>query len=164
MTQYIVLRLHPDAVINGGSFTQYLSGLTLDVYARTYLHPNGVLIGTTANIVQHSWGSGPVHSMSVATAVIQVPAAAEFTSFDLKIVAHRGAQQWQYDWSQNPVTHPDTSMPGNSAYHGLTEVSAYLTIPPQGHAYRAVQRRHAAELLGNRARRRAREYRPQLQL
>jgi hypothetical protein len=145
MPQYIVLRIYPDQPVNGASFTTYLTGLSIDVFNRSYNNPGGVLLGSTfydpmssaANIVEHSWqetgGAQTTHSSSVATAVIEVPANPDFAALDFKVVDNRNGQQvWAYDWSHTQTTLTASTAPPSTSYATLPVVTAYLVIPAPG--------------------------------
>jgi hypothetical protein len=150
---YIVLRLVPPTAILPADFTQYLQGLSIDVFDVSYTDPAvagtppaPALIGTAkfvgppfpppaaTHIVQHHTG---VAHESVATAVIKYtapPSGHEYVAPDLRIVINRGANppvfasHLYYDVHMHKTAVP--IMPNQYQAIPDSDVSAYITLPP----------------------------------
>src|SRR5438067_1042370 len=133
MSQYIIVRLYPDQPVNGTDFTNYLAGLSIQVFDRSFSQPDGVSIGPAiTSITQHSWtdtSSGITHWESVATAWILLPAGlAEYQSPDLKVIVSRSRKLLQeYDWNYNVSILTSSAPPTTSS-----SASLYLAIPAPG--------------------------------
>jgi Tc toxin complex TcA C-terminal TcB-binding domain len=152
MSNYIVLRLIPPTAVDAGTFTNFLTNLTLTVYDISYAQPTaGVLIGSAAFVppaIAPPPGPPPGGTRiaqykdlgvlkSVATAVIEyIPPGPEYVGPDLLIELDWGGpqpirvSQIYYDvvlWDPGPgpFPPPDTfqAIPDAS-------VSAFVTLPP----------------------------------
>ena len=136
MANYIVVRLVPPASTDPGQFTtDYLTGLTVQVYDLSYANATaGVLIGSASfaanQIVQHS-------PYSVATALIQyTPPGPEYDgSPDLRIEFDRPgaaplfAPRSYYNAAVYNLAGP---FPGPAVIQAIPDenVSAFVTLPP----------------------------------
>src|ERR1700722_12973206 len=101
MSDLIIIRLHPEKPTDGGSFTSYLTGLTITVSDMSVANPQGVNnpIGTafydpadpTSTIVQHVMPLPLLGLAAVATAVVVInpakepPAYPEYVTSDLRL-------------------------------------------------------------------------------
>jgi hypothetical protein len=145
----IVIRLHPEKPTNGMDFTDYLTGLRIEVGDRSFADPDAkkpaAALGTAffdpadanSNILQHIDVSAPFGPASVATAAIEVPTpgAGEYLGRDLVLTVTRTV-----GGDTTPVTVKDFNFnvelaPGNlpvsdpTAYANLDPVAAYLALP-----------------------------------
>lgn len=151
MSSLIVLRLHPVEPIAGPDFTDYLDGLNIKVWDLTTGSPlEGVVVGTAAylapdpddppwvphpntRIVQHftepSIGEPVPRPLSVATAVVEVPAHPEHVTSDLRLEISRngGAIVHRQVYFNVPQVEHNGPL-GPEIFHEF-EPSLYLALP-----------------------------------
>jgi hypothetical protein len=164
MQNYIVIRLVPPTAVDGGTFTSYLDGLTINVYDVSYAHAAvgnpvpAALIGSAGfvppafpssgatQIVQHLTPPGFAPPLrSVATAVIEYngpPSGAEYVTPDLQIEFIRGAATAFVPRVYYDVHIHKSALallpnpPGSTALQQIfdSEVSAFVTLSPPTNA------------------------------
>ncbi len=143
MSEFLVIRLHPEKPVDGATFTAYLAGLNITVSSRSFAHPagGGTQIGTISyddpdlskDGILQSLESPPPVLMPAATAVVPITDPAGYPRYnDLVVdVTRHGRsiirQNIDYDVSVLSLGAPPAKDP--FVYDALSPVAFFLALP-----------------------------------